>query len=144
MNSDLLPPTNTTPIDNKTVNLEPRPIVTQTPIQTTDKNNQQPTKPILSRLKNLPHSVYILIILATITLVLLISLVFVPKKGSKPANVISTDNIPEPQISLTSEETKQTPFYDEIIDFKKKSAELDYNYPTYNLPVIETKINLAK
>lgn len=147
MNADLLPPTNPTPATAKPQpQVKPNSAVSAASKPAPENENPKSTKPFpAQKLKNLPLSVYILITLVTITLILLLALFIVPKKGSKPADIIQTDSIPEPQISITnSEETKQTPFYDEIVDFRKKSNELDYNYPTYNLPVIETDINLAK
>ncbi len=111
-----------------------------------DQDSPKPKGPInISKLKKLSPSAYILIILGVITFVILISILFVPKKGTKPANIIDTDNIPEPQISITdTNETKETPFTSDIIRFKKDADELEYNYPKYNLPVVETKINLSK
>ena len=119
----------------------------KTPEQKSSEENSPASKgPIsIAKLKKLSPSAYILIILGVITFVILISILFIPKKGTKPANVIDTDNIPEPQISITdTNETKETPFTSDIIRFKKDADELEYNYPKYNLPVVETKINLSK
>ncbi len=145
MNPDLLPPTNT----------KPTPKTDKQPVQASNNSSENKTSDPktntsqnttkFSLPKNLPKSVYLLVILVTTTIVLLTIALLLPKNNSSEKTAIQTDNIPEPEISVSfSQETKQTPFANEITTFKQNSNELDYNYPTYNLPIIETEINLSK
>ncbi len=146
MNPDLLPPTstktqfktdkqssteqNSNSAENKTSSSKP---------------NTNPTKNNFIIPKNLPKSVYLLFVLLFVAIILITLALLIPKKNTSEKSSIQTDNIPEPDISISfSQETKQTPFADEITTFKKNSSELDYNYPTYNLPIIETEVNLSK
>lgn len=146
MNPDLLPPTSTK-TEFKTDKQSPTKQAGNTAENKTTnsnvKTNQTKNRFILP--KNLPKSVYLLFALLVTAIILITLALLIPKKNSIEKSTIQTDNIPEPDISISfSKETKQTPFADEITTFKENSSELDYNYPTYNLPIIETEVNLSK
>ncbi len=146
MNPDLLPPISSKPTVNAT-SVKTETATTKKP----DNPNTPATKtnlpePKLTSLNKLPKSILLLIGLVSLTLLLLITVQFIPKKDSSPnQDTISTESIPEPQITIPNDqETKQTPFTQEIIDFKKNSADLDFDYSMYNLPVVDTEFNLTK
>lgn len=146
MNPDLLPPISSKPTVNAT-SAKTETATTKKP----DNPNTPATKTNLpesklTSLNKLPKSILLLIGLVSLTLLLLITVQFIPKKDSSPnQDTISTESIPEPQITIPNDqETKQTPFTQEIIDFKKNSADLDFDYSMYNLPVVDTEFNLTK
>ena len=146
MNPDLLPPTSTK-TQFKTDKQSPTELNSNSAENKTasSKPNSNPTKNSFKIPKNLPKSVYLLFALLLVAIILITLALLIPKKNTSEKSSIQTDNIPEPDISITfNQETKQTPFADEISIFKQNSSELDYNYPTYNLPIVETENNLSK
>ena len=145
MNPDLLPPTNTK-TQFKTDKQSPTEQNSNSEYKTaSSKPNTNTTKNSFKIPKNLPKSVYLLFALLLTAIILITLALLIPNKNTTEKSTIQTDNIPEPDISISfSQETKQTPFADEIKSFKKNSSELDYNYPTYNLPIVETENNLSK
>ncbi len=148
MNPDLLPPVEPKPNTNITATKSETATVKKQPesgsVTADKKSDSQKSK--LPPLRNLPKSVLLLIGLVSLTLLLLVAVLFIPKKGTNSnTETISTESIPEPKISIpSSQETKQTPFTQEIVDFKKDSGELNFDYSMYNLPVVDTEFNLTK
>lgn len=128
------------------VNTPITPVPPQPAQSSPDKPQATGQKPLtlIAKIRSLPKSALLLIILGILTVVILLSALIYPKKTSTNRD-ISTDNIPEPNITFSDPtQTKQTPFTSEIVDFKKNAVDLDYNYPKYNLPIVDTKIDLTK